>query len=137
MVFSAYHIWTLFTCFLHMYMLSTHYLGICILCAHYLQWSLIYSFLTDNANVIHMSSLVLFIYPIIYNLVCAHCLHRHTLSMSFACCPHMYTSFACDLYHSSYTLLSENLVSTHCLHTCICLTSLTRAKPKEKMEFPA
>ena len=26
--------------------------------------------------------------------------------MSFACCPHMYTSFACHLYHSSYTLLS-------------------------------
>ena len=50
-----------------------------------------------------------------------------------ACCPHMYTSFACHLYHSSYTLLStclsslplfiyliiHNLVSTHCLHTCI------------------
>ena len=60
MVFSACHIWILFTCYLHMYMSSTHYLGICILCAHYLQWSLIYSFLTDNADVIHMSSLVLF-----------------------------------------------------------------------------
>ena len=83
--------------YLHMYMSSTHYLGICILCAHYLQWSLIYSFLTDNANVIHISSLVLFIYPIMYNLVSAHCLHRCTLSMSFACCPHMYTSFACHL----------------------------------------
>ena len=35
-----------------------------IISAHYLQWSLIYSFLTDNADVIHMSSLVLFIYPI-------------------------------------------------------------------------
>ena len=59
-----------------MYMSSTYYLSICILCAHYLQWSLIYSFLTDNANVIHMSSLVLFIYPIMYNLVSAHCLHN-------------------------------------------------------------
>ena len=29
---------------------------------HYLQWSLICFFLTDNANVTHMSSLVLFIY---------------------------------------------------------------------------
>ena len=85
MVFSACRIWTLFTCYLHMYMSSTHYLGICILCAHYLQWSLIYSFLTDNADVIHLSSLVLFIYPIMYNLVSAHCLHRCTLSMSFAC----------------------------------------------------
>ena len=137
MVFSACHIWTLFTCYLHMYMSSTHYLGICILCIHYLQWSLIHSFLTDNANVIHTSSLVLYIfyyvqlsfctlptqmhivhvicilsthvhiicfssltllvYPIIHNLVSAHCLHTHTLSMSSACCPHMYTSFACHL----------------------------------------
>ena len=63
--------------------------GICILCAHYLQWSLIYSFLTDNADVIHMSSLVLFIYPIMYNLVSAHCLHRRTLSLLFACYLHM------------------------------------------------
>ena len=105
MAFSPCHIWTLFTCYLHMYMSST-YLSICVLCTHYLQWSLIYSFLTDNADVIHMSSLVLFIYPIMYNLVSAHCLHRCTLSMSFACCLHMYTSFACHLYHSSYTLLS-------------------------------
>ena len=84
LVFSACHIWTLFTYYLHMYMSSTHYLSICILCAHYLQWSLIYSFLTDNADVIHMSSLVLFIYPIMYNLVSAHCLCRCTLSMLFA-----------------------------------------------------
>ena len=95
-----------YCCYLHMYMSSAYYLRICILCAHYLQWSLIYSFLTDNANVIHMSSLVLFIYLIMYNLVSAHCLHKHTLSMSFACCLHMYTLFTCHLYHSSYTLLS-------------------------------
>ena len=86
-----------YCCYLHMYMSSAYYLSICILCAHYLQWSLIYSFLTDIADVIHMSSLVLFVYPIMYNLVSAHCLHRCTLSMSFACCPHMYTSFACHL----------------------------------------
>ena len=67
---------------------------------------MISSFLTDNADVIYMPSLVLFIYPIMYNLVSAHCLHRCTLSMSFGCCLHMYTSFACHLYHSSYTLLS-------------------------------
>ena len=80
----------------------------------YLQWSLIYSFLTDNADVIHMSSLVLFIYPIMYNLVSA--LSAQMGSMSFACCPHMYTSFACHLYHSSYTLLSNlsfRTLSTH------------------------
>ena len=83
--------------YLHMYMLSTYYLGICVLYTHYLQWSLICSFLTDNANVIHTSSLVLFIYHIIYKLVSAHCLHRCTLSMLFASCPHMYISFACHL----------------------------------------
>ena len=96
-----------YCCYLHIYMSSAYYLSICVLCAHYLQWSLIYSFLTDNVDVIHMSSLVLFIYPIMYNLVSTHCLHKCTLSMSFACCPHMYTSFACHLYHSSYTLLSR------------------------------
>ena len=87
----------LYCCYLYMYMLSTYYLGIYVLCAHYLQWSLICFFLTDNAYVIHMSSLVLFIYPIIYNLVSTHCLHKHTLSMPSGCYPHMYTSFACDL----------------------------------------
>ena len=94
-----------YCCYLHMYMSSAYYLSICVLCAHYLEWSLMYSFLTDNANVIHMSFLVLFIYPIMYNLVSAHCLHRRSLAMSFACCPHMYTSFACHVYHSSYILL--------------------------------
>ena len=59
-------------------MWSTYYLGIYVLCAHYLKWSLISSFLTDNTNVIHTSSLVLFIYSIMYNLVSAHCLHRCT-----------------------------------------------------------
>ena len=87
----------LYCCYLHMYMSSAYYLSICILCAHYLQWSFIYSFLTDNTSVIHMSSLVLFIYPIMYNLVSAHCLQKCTLSMSFTCCPHMYMSFACHL----------------------------------------
>ena len=43
------------------------------------------------------STLVLFIYPIMYNLVSAHCLHKCTLTMSFECCLHMYTSFACHL----------------------------------------
>ena len=87
----------LYCCYLYMYMSSTYYLGIYVLCAHYLQWCLICSFLADNADVIHMSSLVLFIYPTINNLVSAHCLHKHTLSMLSGCCPHMYTSFACDL----------------------------------------
>ena len=103
------HIWCtshFYCCYLHMYMLSAYYLRICILCTHYLQWSLIYSFLTDNADVIHMSSLVLFIYPIMYNLVSAHCLHRctnfHVICMLST---HVHI-ICCHLYHSSYTLLS-------------------------------
>ena len=60
LVFSACHIWTLFTSHLHMYISSAYYLSICVLCAYYLQWSLISSFLTSNANVIYMSSLVLY-----------------------------------------------------------------------------
>ena len=109
MVFSPCHIWTLFTCYLHMYMSCAYYLSICVLCTHYLQWSLIYSFLTDNANVIHMSSLVLFIYPIMYNLVvhviCMLSTHVHIICLS---------SLPLLIY-----LIIHNLVSAHCLHICI------------------
>ena len=68
LVFSACQIWTLFISHLHMYMSSAYYLSICVLCTYYLLWSLISSFLTDNANVIHTSSLVLFIYSIMENM---------------------------------------------------------------------
>ena len=61
----------LYCCYLYMYMSSTYYLGIYVLCAHYLKWSLISSFLTDNTNVIHTSSLVVFIYSIIENMLSA------------------------------------------------------------------
>ena len=101
----------LYCCYLHMYISSAYYLSIWILCAHYLQWSLIYSFLTNNADVIYVSSLVLFIYPIMYNLVSAHCLHRRILSMSFACCPHMCTSSTCHP-HIIFLLLPLQLDSS-------------------------
>ena len=101
LVFSACQIWTLFTSHLHMYMSSAYYLSICVLCVYYLQWSLISSFLTSNANVIYMSSLLLFIdpyilyahihiicyvsftfliWPITCNLISAYCLHTHMSS---------------------------------------------------------
>ena len=57
-----------YCCYLHMYMSSAYYLRICLLCAHYLLWSLTCSFLTDDTNVIHTSSLVLFIYSIMENM---------------------------------------------------------------------
>ena len=122
MVFSACRIWTLFTCYLHMYMSSTYYLGICVLCAHYLQWSLIYSFLTDNADVIHMSSLVLFIYPILH-IVCtdAHCLcHLHVVCI---CTHHLLviSNTPCIPY---YPQLSFRTLSTHTyIVNVICILS--------------
>ena len=97
LVFSACQIWTLFTSHLHMYMSSAYYLSICVLCAYYLQWSFICSFLTDNANVIYMSSLVLFIDP--YMLYA----HIHIIC---------YVSFTFLIY-----LITCNLVSAYGLHT--------------------
>ena len=58
----------LYCCYLYMYTSSTYYLGIYVLCAHYLRWSLISSFLTDNTNAIHTSSLVLCIYSIMEDM---------------------------------------------------------------------
>ena len=40
-----------------------------------------------------------------------------------ACCPHMYTSFACQSLPLLIYLLIHNLVSANCLHTCILLMS--------------
>ena len=53
--------------------------------------------LSTHVHIICLSSLTLLVYPIIHNLVSAHCLHTCTLLMSSACCPHMYMSFACHL----------------------------------------
>ena len=109
-------------------MSSTHYLGICILYTHYLQWSLICSFLTDIVDVIHMSSLVLFIYPIMYNLVSTHCLHRCTLSMSSSCCAictHHLLVISNTPHIPYYSQLSFRILSLH-MHivNVICILSI-------------
>ena len=113
MVFSSCQIWTLFTSHLYMYTSSAYYLSICVLCTYYLHLSFICSFLTDNANVIYTSSLLLFIDPMMYNLVSIHCLHKHTLSMPSTCCTHIYT------YISYYLQLSFSILSpyTHVIRT--------------------
>ena len=105
-----------FLCMSHLdivHMSSAYYLSICILCAHYLQWSLIYSFLTDNADVILMSSLVLFIYPIMYNLsFCtdAHCpCHLHLVH---TCTHHLLVIFTTP-HIPYYPQLSFCTLSTH------------------------
>ena len=97
LVFSACRIWTLFTSHLHMYMSSAYYLSICVLCTYYLQWSLISSFLTDNANVIYMSSLVLFIDP--------YMLYAHIHIICYASFTFLILPITC------------NLLSAYCLHT--------------------
>ena len=51
--------------------------------------------LSAHVHIICLSFLTLLVYPIIQQLS-AHCLHTCTLSMSSACCLHMYMSFA---YH--------------------------------------
>ena len=78
-----------YCCYLHMYISSAYYLSICVICAHYVQWSLICSYPTDNAYVIHTSTLVLFIYPIIYNLVSAHCHCQCHLDVVHTCRHHL------------------------------------------------
>ena len=74
-----------------------------------------------------MSSLLLFIDPMMYNLVSIHCLHKHTLSMSSTCCTHIYTLFVMYLSHSSYSLLPAtsfpHIVSIHTCHPHIIYTS--------------
>ena len=95
-----------YCCYLHMYMSSAYYLSIYILYTHYLQWSLIYSFLTDNADVIHMTSLVLYISYHVQLSFCTLSAQTHIVHVICMLCAHMYTSFVCHLYHSSYILLS-------------------------------
>ena len=106
--FSLHVTSTLFTSH-HMYISSAYYLSICVLCTYYLQWSFICSFLTDNANVIYMSSLLLFIDPMMYNLVSIHCLHKHTLSSLHVVCT--YTHYWECICHSQ--LIQEGCI----LHT--------------------
>ena len=81
---------------------NTHcqcHLDVVCICSHYRE-----TWLVDNIHyphVIHMLSAgeyiihtlfaILFIYPIIYNSVSTHSLHKHTLSMPCRCCLHMYT----------------------------------------------
>ena len=104
----------------HMYTSSAYYLSICILSTHYLQWSLIYSFLTDNTNVIHTSSLVLF-YIFYYVQLSFHTLstQMHIVHVICMLSTHVHIICLSSLPLLIY-LIIQNLVSAHCLHTCIC-----------------
>ena len=70
--------------------------------------------LSAHVRVICLSSLALLIYPIIHNLVSAHCLHAHPLSMSSVYCLQMHilcTShfYYCYLHMYMSFTLSENM----------------------------
>ena len=75
-----------FLCMLHLdivYMLFAYLHVICILSKHMCIIRTLsavvldmFFFSTDNPNVTHTSSLVLFIYCIMYNSVSAHCVHK-------------------------------------------------------------
>ena len=97
------------------------HLSICVLCAHYP--SLIYSFLIDNADVIHMSSLVLFIYPIMYNLVSAQSAQTHIVHVICMLSTHVHIICLSSLTLLIYPII-HNLVS-HIVHTLsiICILS--------------
>ena len=88
-------------------------------CIRVIPRHLIYSFLTDNANVIHMSSLVLFIYPFMYNLVFRtlsaqmHIVHVICM-LSHTCTHHLLVIFTTP-HIPYYPQLS---FSTYCLHKC-------------------
>ena len=56
----------------------------------------------EGGYIIHTLFVILFIYPIIYNSVSAHSLHKCTLSMPCTCCPHMYTWYT-DLVGGGHT----------------------------------
>ena len=176
MVFSACHIWTLFTCYLHMYMSSTHYLGhmrimhtlfavVLVIflpnrqyqCHPYVISSIIYisyhiklSFCTlstqtyivnaiwmvsTHVHIICLSSLTLLIYPIIHNLVFAHCLHTHTLSMSSLYCLQMHILCTSQVLLLLFTyvhvirILSENI---HIMCT-LCAVVLDMFLPNRQM----
>ena len=57
---------------------------------------------SEGGYIIHTLFVILFIYPIIYNSVSAHSLHKCTLSMLCRCCLHMYTWYT-DLVGEGHT----------------------------------
>ena len=90
--------------------------------------------LSAHVHIISLSSLTLLVYPIIHNLVSAHCLHTCILSMSSACCLHMYTSFPCHLEISpEISLLCHPHIvctSSACHPHVVCTSSARDFNPK-------
>ena len=75
------------------------HLDVVCICTHYretwlvddIHYPHVIHMLSAGEYIIHTLFAILFIYPIIYNSVSTHSLHKHTLSMPCRCCLHMYT----------------------------------------------
>ena len=80
--------------------------------------------LSAHVHIICLSSLTLLVYPIIHNLVSAHCLHTCTLSISCVYCLQMHmlcTShfYCCYLHMYVIRILSEHMHIMHTLSTVV------------------
>ena len=76
--------------------------------------------LSTHVHIICLSSLTLLVYPIIHNLVSAHCLHIHIVHVIIMLSAHVHVICLSSLMLLIYPII-HNLVSVHCLHTHILL----------------
>ena len=84
-------------------MLSAHVHVICLSSLTLLMYPIIYNLV--SVHIVSTHAHCRYHLYIVYRCICyvhlinvihmSHCLHRRTLSISSACCVHMYTSFAC------------------------------------------
>ena len=73
-----------------------------------------------HVHIICLSSLTLLVYPIIHNLVSAHCLHTHIVHVICMLSTHVHVICLSSLMLLVYPII-HNWVSIHCLHTHILL----------------
>ena len=88
--------------------------------------------LSTHVHIICLSSLTLLIYAIIHNLVFTHCLHTHTLSMSYVYCLQMHvlctSHFYCcylHMYMSSTYYLRLYVLCAHYVQWSLTCSFLT------------
>ena len=94
--------------------------------------------LSTHVHIICLSSLTLLVYPIIHNLVSAHCLHTHTHIVHVICMLSAHVHIICLssltllIYPIIHNLVSVHIVSTHAhcqyhvyiVYRCICYVHL-------------
>ena len=77
--------------------------------------------LSAHVHVICLSSLMLLVYPIMYNLVSVHCLHTHILLMWSVYCLQMYMLYTSPLHYSCQV---SRTTSDNVHLICICPDSM-------------